>query len=68
MYFKGLFRKKLSIKEGDESLTEYCEANGFDDNATHWKKLIYSKHWFAYHKHTNSIIGNGNNRVTYIVS
>jgi len=53
MYFSGLFRKRLSIKQGEELLTEYCRINGFDDNATQWKKPKHSTHWFSYHKRSN---------------
>ena len=48
MYLTGLFRRKISIKEGEKLLTEYCEVNGFEDNTTQWKKPSHSKHWFAY--------------------
>jgi len=72
MKFKGLFKKKLSIKQGKRLLTAYCELNGFDDdNTQQWKKITHDKHLFAYHKRSNlKIVDNwvayhltrGNNR------
>jgi len=56
MYFHGLFKKKLSIKQGEELLREYCNVYGFEDNTTHWKKPSYSKHLFAYSKKSNKMI------------
>ena len=58
MYFKWLLRKKLSIKQGEELLTEYCELNGFDDDTTHWKKPTHDVKWFSYRKRSNTMIAN----------
>jgi len=63
MYFFGLFKKKLSIKQGEVLLTEYCKVNGFDDNTTQWKKPKYDTSWFAYRKKSNKLISN--NWVSY---
>ena len=56
MSFRGLFRKRISIKEGERILAEYCRINGFEDNTTQWKKPSHAKHWFAYHIGTRKII------------
>lgn len=56
MYIKGLFKKKLSIKQGEELLMEYCAVNGFDDKTKHWKEPSYSRHLYAYIKHSNKMI------------
>ncbi len=56
MYFKGLFKKKISIKQGEELLAEYCKINGFDDITTHWKKPSHAKHLFAYCVRSKKII------------
>jgi hypothetical protein len=58
MYFKWLLRKKISIKQGEELLNEYCRVNGFDDSPTHWKKPTHHAHWFSYRKRSNSKIAN----------
>ncbi|MCB2296802.1 hypothetical protein [Clostridium tagluense] len=58
MHFNRLFKKKLSVKQGEELLTEYCTVNGFDDITTHWKAPSYNTHWFSYHKKSNKIISN----------
>lgn len=63
MYFGGLFMKKISIKQGEELLREYCRVNGFGDNSTHWKKPSHAKHWFAYNKKAHSVAPN--NWVSY---
>jgi hypothetical protein len=56
MYFKGIFKKKLSIKQGEELLTEYCTVNGFDDIKSQWKRSKHSKHLLAYRKKSNRLI------------
>ena len=48
MYLTGLFKKRMSLKEGRKLLTEYCELNEFEDSTTQWEKPTHSKHWFAY--------------------
>ena len=53
MFFNGLFRKRLTINQGKQLLTEYCKENGFDDNNTFWKTTSYSRHFFAYHRRSN---------------
>lgn len=58
MYFKGLFRKKLSIQEGEELLKEYCITNGFGDNTSQWKAPTHNTHWFKYKKRANTKIAN----------
>jgi len=58
MLFKGIFQKKISIKQGEKLLTEYCKENGFDNNAAQWKKTSHSKKFFAYHKHSNKRVAN----------
>lgn len=63
MYFNGLFRKKLSIKQGEKLLSEYCNANGFDGRTTQWKEVTHAKHWFAYRKRSNKIMSS--NWVSY---
>jgi len=50
MYFKGIFKKKLSIKQGEALLTEYCAANGFDDIKSQWKGHSHGKHFFCISK------------------
>ena len=37
MYFNGLFKKRLSLNQGEALLSDYCKINGFDDNTTQWK-------------------------------
>jgi len=63
VYFNGLFRKKMSVNQGEKLLTEYCNINGFDDSTTQWKVPTHAKHWFAYHRWSNKKISN--NWVTY---
>jgi hypothetical protein len=58
MYFGGIFMKKISIKQGEELLTQYCKVNGFGDDTTHWKKPRHSKHLIAYHKQAYRMIPN----------
>ncbi|MCB2293940.1 hypothetical protein LGK95_10460 [Clostridium algoriphilum] len=58
MFFKGLFRRKLSIKQGKKLLTEYCKLNGFTDSSSQWKNTTYDKHWFPYFKRTNVMVAN----------
>jgi hypothetical protein len=55
MNFNWLFRKKLSIKQAEELLTQYCQLNGFDDS-TPWKAPTQATHWFRYRKRSNKII------------
>ena len=57
MYFKGLFMKKISVRQGVELLSEYCKVNEFDDN-TQWKKTTHAKHLFAYRRRLNRLISN----------
>ena len=64
MYFHGLFKKKISIKQGEKLLTEYCKVNGFDDNTTQWKKTTHAKNWFEYHRHSRSTRMISNNWVS----
>ena len=63
MLFYGLFKKRISIKQGKKLLTQYCKENGFDDTTTQWKETTFAKHWFAYRKHSNKIISS--NWVSY---
>ena len=63
MYFCGLFKKRISIKQGERLLSEYCKVNGFDDDSKHWKKSTHSTNWFAYRKRSNNMIAN--NWVSY---
>ena len=56
MYFNSLFMKRISIKQGEELLTQYCEVNGFEDSNTRCKRPTLAKHWFAYHRHSNRMI------------
>jgi hypothetical protein len=56
MFVSGLFKKRISISEGEKLLKEYCEENGFDDNSTQWKEPTYNKHWLAYHKRSYKMI------------
>jgi hypothetical protein len=58
MHLKGLFRKKLSVKEGQRLLTNYCKINGFDNDTTQWKDPTHDTHWFAYHKRSNKRVAN----------
>jgi hypothetical protein len=55
MYLKGLFKKKISIKQGKKLLIEYCKLNKFDEN-NQWKKTTHAKHWFAYKIHSRKMI------------
>lgn len=48
MYFRGLFKRRLSIKKGGKLLTDYCKKNGFEDDTTQWRKPTHAKHWFSY--------------------
>ena len=48
MRFKGLLKKRISVKKGKKILDEYCEINGFEGNGTEWKKPTHARHWFAY--------------------
>lgn len=57
MFFKRLFSRKLSVSKGEQLLSEYCKANGFD-NDTQWKKTTHSKSLFSYHKHAHRLISN----------
>ena len=56
MSFNWPFRKKLSIKEGEELLAQYCEENGFDNVAAQWKSPTHATHWFAYSKQSDKVI------------
>jgi len=56
MFLSGLFRKRISLKEGKELLTEYCKENGFDVNTTQWKNTTYAQNRFAYHRKSNKIV------------
>lgn len=58
MHFNWLSRKKLSIRQGQKLLTEYCNENGFDDNSSQWKNPTHDTRLFAYHKRSNKIISN----------
>jgi hypothetical protein len=58
MYFSGLFKKRLSIKQGEELLTEYCSINGFDDNTSQWKATKHATNWFAYQVRSKKLISN----------
>ncbi|HEY8890473.1 MAG TPA: hypothetical protein VIM70_09480 [Clostridium sp.] len=62
MLFNGIFKKKISIKQGEKLLTEYCKVNGFDDKSE-WKKTSHAKNFFAYHKLSNKRVSN--NWVSY---
>jgi hypothetical protein len=56
MFYTGLFKKRLSIKQGEQLLAEHCRVNGFDDNRTQWKKPTHSKHWFSYNRRGHKMI------------
>lgn len=56
MYFSGLFKKRLSIRQGEQLLTEYCRVNGFDDNTTHWKEPKHATHCFSYRIQSKKMI------------
>jgi hypothetical protein len=56
MFYNRLFKKKLSINEGEKLLTEYCKENGFDDHTTQWKEPTHNKHWYAYSKRSYKMI------------
>lgn len=56
MYFSGLFSKRLSIKQGEALLTEYCRVNGFEDTTTQWKAPKHATHWFSYNIRTKKMI------------
>jgi hypothetical protein len=58
MYFSRLFTKKISIKQGEELLTEYCKINGFGDNTTHWKKPNHVKPGFGFRKSSSKTTPN----------
>ncbi|MBW9154279.1 hypothetical protein [Clostridium estertheticum] len=63
MNLKGLFKKKLSIDQGEKLLEEYCNENGFEDNTTQWKEVTHSKSWIPYVRRSN--ITSSNNWVSY---
>lgn len=56
MFYTGLFKKRLTIKQGEELLAEHCRVNGFDDNGSQWKKPTHSKHWFSYIRRGHKMI------------
>lgn len=56
MYFSGLFKKRLSIKQGEALLTEYCAVNGFNDINFQWKAPKHATSWFAYYVKSKKMI------------
>ena len=56
MYYSGLFKRKLTVKQGSKLLEEYCRLNGFDGNTSQWKNPTQAKHWFSYMKQGHKII------------
>jgi len=54
MFFKELFVKKLSVRQGMKILAVYCRVNGFENYLTHWKKVTYSTKWFSYSKRSTT--------------
>ena len=55
MNLNWLLGKKLSLKQGEELLKQYCEENGFDD-ASPWKEPTHATHLFAHRRRSNKII------------
>ena len=53
--FKWLFRKKISIEQGEELLKQYCDINGFDASSP-WKNPTKATHFLGYRKRSNKII------------
>ena len=62
MFLNGLFRKKLSISEGEKLLKDYCNVNGFDFN-NQWKTTTHNRNLFAYRIRSHKKISN--NWVSY---
>jgi len=63
MLFNGIFKKKISVNEGERLLTEYCSINGFDNITSQWKRTSHATNFFAYHKQSNKRVSN--NWVSY---